>query len=69
MKLKPFEYLCLLHPKQDKDGNDDGDTKIIVEKKSVLAKDDKTVAMMATRSIDSQYDNDLDRVEIIVKPF
>lgn len=69
MKLKPFEYICLLHPKQDKDGNDDGDTQVVVEKKFAMAKDDKTVAMLATRAIDSKYDNDLDRIEIIVRPF
>lgn len=69
MKLKAFEYLCLLHPKVDKDGKEEGDTKMIVEKKFVLAKDDKTAAMQATRAIPKEYDHDLDRVEIIVRPF
>lgn len=69
MKLKPFEYIVLLHPAMDDDGKYKETTKIIVEKAFSLAKDDKTCAMMATRAIPKEFDNDLDRVEIIVRPF
>lgn len=69
MRLKPFEYIVLLHPEIDKDGKDVGETKIIVDKAFGLAKDDKTIAMKATRAIAVEHDNSLDRVEIIVRPF
>lgn len=69
MKMKPFEFLVLLHPEQNDDGKDIGDTKIIVERQFVLSKDDKTAAMSATRAIPKDHDNALDRVEIIVRPF
>jgi len=65
MKLRPFEYLVLLHPEEkSKD-----DSKIIVEKQFVMSKDEKTAAMSATRAIPVEFDKDLDRVEIIVRPF
>lgn len=69
MKLKAFEYIVLLHPKRSAKGEEEGETQIISERQLVLAKDDKMVAMKATRAIDAKYENDLDRCEIIVRPF
>lgn len=69
MRLRPFEYIVLLHPEVDKDGKDLGETKVIVDRHFGLAKDDKTIAMKATRSIPQENENQLDRVEIIVRPF
>lgn len=65
MKLRPFEFLVLLHPEEKSTDS----SKIIVEKQFVLAKDEKTAAMSATRAIPKEYDADLDRAEIIVRPF
>lgn len=58
MRLKPFEYIVLLHPDQDKDGKDVGDTQVIVERKFAMAKDDKTVAMVATRAIPDAHERE-----------
>lgn len=69
MRLKLFEYAVLLHPKKNKKDEDEGDTVMIADRKVILAKDDKMVAMRATREIDAKYENDLDRCEIIVRPF
>ena len=69
MRLKPFEYICLLHPAKDKDGNEVGMTEIIVERTMILVQDDKIAAMAATRAIDAKYDAVLNLVEIIVRPF
>lgn len=59
----------ILHPREKKIGEYDGDTIIIQERQMMLAKDEKMVAMKATRMIDPKYEGDLDRCEIIVRPF
>ena len=68
MRLKAFEYIVLLHPKKE-DGKETGTTELICERKFILAKDEQMAAMKATREIDAKYDNDLDRCEIVVRPF
>ena len=69
MKLKVYEYLVLLHPEVDKDGDEVGKTSILKDVTRVLAKDDKQVGMLAAREIPSDYLEQLERVEIIVRPF
>lgn len=64
MKLKVYEYMVLLHPSDDEDVS-----RIIVDKKTVLGKDEKSVAMRATREIPTDYDDLLDQVEVVVRPF
>ena len=71
-KSKLFEYIILYHPKtkKDKDGNDITEkTKLVVSPKSFLAKDEKEVSMIAAREIPGEYLDDLERVEIVVRPF
>jgi hypothetical protein len=69
MKLKLFEYAMLLHPEEDKDGKMIGKTEMIKPPGVVLAKDDKQVGILAAREIPKEHMDDLDRVEIIVRPF
>lgn len=45
------------------------DSKIILDKKQVLAKSDKEVAFKVTREIPEEYASDPDNVEIIIRPF
>jgi hypothetical protein len=69
MKLRLFEYVVLLHPKTDKDGNETGKTSILKDVSRVLAKDDKQVGVLAAREIPNEHIENLERVEIIVRPF
>jgi len=67
-----FEYAVLYHPKSTKKGEEEGTTKVselIVDVKRVVAKDEKSVAIMAARDIPPQYDDKLDQVEIAIRPF
>lgn len=69
---KLFEYAILHHPKVVKDANGNetqGPDQILKEPTTVLAGDDKQVAMRAAREIPDSYLNKLDEVEIIVRPF
>lgn len=68
MKLKLFEFAVLFHP-TDKEFKDGGKTLIIVNKQTMLGKDDKQVGMKAVMEIPAEYKEKLDQVEIIVRPF
>ena len=65
-KLRLFEVAILVHPEEtDKKGT----TELVGEKTSVLAKDEKTAGMQAVRLIPNKYATNLDRIEVIVRPF
>ena len=71
-KSKLFEYIILYHPKdkKDKDGNDITEkTKLVRASKSFLGKDEREVSMVAAREIPDEYLDDLERVEIVIRPF
>jgi stage III sporulation protein SpoIIIAA len=69
MKLRLFEFVILLHPEVDDEGNEKGKTVILRDVYRVLAKDEKQVGILAARGIPIENVDDLDRVEIIVRPF
>jgi hypothetical protein len=72
MKAKIFEYAILYHPKPKKDANGNEVTEkseIVKEVSRVLAESDKQVGILAAREIPEKYLNELDNVEIIVRPF
>lgn len=68
---KLFEYAVLYHPKPKKvDGVEQKEkSKLLVDVSRVLAADDKEVAILAARGIPEEYIDQLDRVEIVVRPF
>lgn len=72
-KGKLFEYAVIYHPKEKKDaaGNPLETKKSIVvsDVTRVLAVSDKEVAMLAAKAIPAEYDDKLEDVEIVVRPF
>lgn len=64
-KKKLFEYVVLYHEKKDKEI----ETKIVVDKKTVLARDEATAAMMVAREIPNDLIENLSDCEVIVRPF
>lgn len=64
MKLYQYAIFCL--KKNDKDTTE---SKILVEPKTLLAKDEKQVAILASREIPEAFLDKLDQVEIAVRPF
>jgi hypothetical protein len=71
-KGKLYTYCVLYHPKPSRDagGNDTTPpSQILIKPTDVLAQDDKTVAMIATRQIPKEYEDKLELLEIIVRPF
>lgn len=72
-KGKLFEYAVIYHPKEKKDaaGNPLEQKKSIIVQDitRVLAGSDKEVAMLAAKAIPNEYDDKLDDVEIVIRPF
>ena len=70
--MKLYEFAAIYHEprtkKHDEEGREPEHT-LVVDVTRVLAKDEKTAAMMAARAIPPQYADRLDRVEIAIRPF
>lgn len=66
--MKLFQYAIIWHPnaKQVKDGEK---SKLLVEITSVLAKDERSLLMQASMQIPKDYQEQLDQVEIAIRPF
>jgi hypothetical protein len=66
-----YEYAVLFHPKPRKVGDDSvtDPSEIIVDVTRVVAQDENTVAIVASRQIPEKYLTTLDQVEIAVRPF
>ena len=67
-KLRLFEYAVILHPEKDDNGRYRGDSELI-EMKCVMAVDEKAATFKIARSIDADYENDYDRLEIAIRAF
>lgn len=67
MKKSLFEY-AVLHHKKNEDG-EITETSIVIDKKTVLAKNEQAVAFKVTREIPEDVAEDPDNVEIIIRPF
>lgn len=67
-KQKLFEYAVLWHPnpKQEEEGKK---STILVAPTHVLASSDKSVSMSAAAKIPENYADELDQIEIVVRPF
>lgn len=64
-----YQYAVLWHP-TEKDAEDNGTkSKVIVEPATVLAADASAATMLAARAIPEQYADQLDQVQIAVRPF
>lgn len=69
---KLFEYAVLYHPKPTKDQNDRGETPksiVLTKPETIMAASDAEVSILAARSIETEYLDRLEDVEILVRPF
>ena len=68
MNAKLFQYAILWHPTeaQRKDGQTD---KMLVDVKTLLQKDQNTALMAIAREIPTEFVDQLDQVEIAIRPF
>ena len=70
-KGRIYEYAVIFHPEPAKvDGVEKrAASTIIVDVSRVIAADEKVVALMAAKAIPAEYNDQLDRVEIAIRPF
>jgi hypothetical protein len=67
-----FEYAVLYHPTTKRNGAGEDITEpstIVQSPKVVLAKTDKEVGMKAAREVPKEYEDKLDNIEIVIRPF
>ncbi len=73
MKKRLFQYAVLWHPKEKTNNNTttipEETSKIITELTTVLAQDEKSVGILAAKKIPDEYNDSLDQIEILVRPF
>lgn len=66
MKQRLFQYTVLLHPAKNSENQK---TEIIVPVTDILSPDEKSVQMTAILAIPADKRDELDRIEIAVRPF
>lgn len=67
--MRLFEFAAFYEPKSENGKESPEKPRIIVEPKTVLAKDEKQASLLAARSIPEEYVDKLEFVEIAVRPF
>lgn len=68
-----YEYVAILQPKEQKKDEEipeaDQVAKLILGPETILAKNDKQVQIKIHRKLPDEVLDDLDRVEILIRPF
>jgi hypothetical protein len=74
-KLQLFQYAVILHKKRQSTATEAAKTneiegsELIIEPTWIMAKDNQSVAFLATRKIDEKYVSDPELIEIQVRNF
>ena len=66
--MRVFEYLVAYLPEEDEDGKTPLPPAII-DHKTVIAKSETGLVMKLTKQIPDKYDDELEDVKIVVRPF
>lgn len=66
---KLFQYAILWHPTEKQVKDDGAKSKVLVEPKTILAADQNSAAMAAAMEIPADKKNELDQIEIALRPF
>ncbi len=66
-----YEYAVIKHEKLDADGEVVEKAVLLVEPTTVLAKNEKSVGLQATKQIPDEElsDDNVDRIEVVIRPF
>jgi hypothetical protein len=68
-KLRLFQAAVVWHPDPNNEEEEKMDSVILVEPYTVLEKDDKTLAYKLVRALDEKYINQMNQIELIIRPF
>jgi hypothetical protein len=64
-----FEYAVFKDEKRDKDDQITEPAVVLVPPTTVLAENDKQVGIRAAKAIPDEHMDDLDRIQVVVRPF
>jgi hypothetical protein len=67
--VKLFEYAVWKDEKRDKDDEVVEKAVVLVAPKTVLAESDQHVGMIAAREVDEEHMKDVDRINVVIRPF
>jgi len=67
--MKLFTVAAIYKPKNEKGVLIEKDCKVIIKPDFILSKDEKTAGMKMIRKIPAEYEEKLDDVEVLVRPF
>jgi DNA-directed RNA polymerase subunit H (RpoH/RPB5) len=68
MRKRMIQYAILWHPNEDQ-AKAGQTSKFLVETTTVLAKDEKEVAVIAAKKIEDKFLDQLEQIDIVVRPF
>jgi hypothetical protein len=66
---KLFQYAVLWHPTEKQIKEDGLKSKVLIDMKTILSSDQQNVLMSAAMEIPTDKKNELDQIEIVVRPF
>lgn len=69
---KLFEFAIVYHERTTKAMEEKGEraqSKVVVDPKRFLARDDKEALLVAARDIPVEYIDRLDQIEVLIRPF
>lgn len=70
MRQKLFQFAVLFHEKTEKSNNrEEIKSRVIIEPKTILAMDDKIALLQIAKQISDEYQDKLQDVEILIRPF
>lgn len=69
MNPRLFQYAILWHPTEKQIKDDGKKSLVLVELQTVLAKDEKSAAMAAAMAIPNEYRDQLDQIDVAIRPF
>jgi hypothetical protein len=66
--LKLYQFAILWHPNKEQKEKE-VKTKLVVEPTTILASNDQVAQMMAVKAIPEEYTEQLDQIDIAIRPF
>jgi hypothetical protein len=67
--MQLFEYAVWKDEKRDKDGEVVEKAIVLTAPQIILAESEQHVGMLAARSLDEEHMKDLDRIQVVIRPF
>jgi hypothetical protein len=68
-KSKLFQYAIIWHPTEKQIKEESLKSKMLVELTTILATDQNAASMSAAMKIPTDKQNELDQIEIVIRPF